>query len=233
MCPQMACSRRCIVTLVAFVCLFTTVHFQMSFQSPCIAGFKFTLVALIVLIIFCCILSSIDIVSNQIKVFIHDFIWSKWGLKWSKLWPVLCTFALVLVFYHEKYDSVLEKSKSLLSPFIICCVFYIRKENVQYNNSWDPWAPCVNSKKSVTQKKISFKKIIIVTDKPDPSLSIKEMPMLKFLCPSLIFVLIQTSLTLSRRRPWAKWKFFNHQLHGCKCMLVRLALTRVTTLSTH
>ena len=59
----------------------------------------------------------------------------------------------------------------------------------------------VHSKKSVTQNKISVKKIIIVTDKPDPSLSITQISMLKFSCPSLIFVLIQT---LSRRRLWAK-----------------------------
>ena len=153
--------------------------------------------------------------------------------KGSKLWPVLCTFALVLVFYHEKYDLALKrKSKSLL-PFIICCVFYIRKENVQYNNSWDPWVPSVHSKKSVTLNKISFKKENHNCDRQPRPYPITPISMLRFLCPSLIFVLIQTSLTLSRRRPWAKWKFFNHQLHGCKCMLVRLALTRVTTLSTH
>ena len=45
MSPQIACPRRCIVTLVAFVWLFSTVYFQMCFQSSCIGGCKVTLVA--------------------------------------------------------------------------------------------------------------------------------------------------------------------------------------------
>ena len=47
MCSQIACSRRCIVTLVAFVGLFFTVCFQMCSQSACIQGCKVSLVACI------------------------------------------------------------------------------------------------------------------------------------------------------------------------------------------
>ena len=39
--------RRCIVTLVAFICLFSTVRFQMSPQIACPRGSKFTLVAFV------------------------------------------------------------------------------------------------------------------------------------------------------------------------------------------
>ena len=45
MCPQMACLRGCIVTLVAFIWPFSTVSFQMCPQSTCMRGCKHTLVA--------------------------------------------------------------------------------------------------------------------------------------------------------------------------------------------
>ena len=45
MSPQVACTRRGIITLVAFVWLFSTVHFQMSPQIACLRGWKLTLVA--------------------------------------------------------------------------------------------------------------------------------------------------------------------------------------------
>ena len=45
MCPQMACLRRCIVTLVAFVWLFSTVRFQMCPQMACIGRCIVALVA--------------------------------------------------------------------------------------------------------------------------------------------------------------------------------------------
>ena len=35
MCPQNVCIRGCKITLVAFVCLFSTVHFKMSLQTAC------------------------------------------------------------------------------------------------------------------------------------------------------------------------------------------------------
>ena len=47
MLPQIACPRWCIVTLVAFVWLFPTVHFQMPPQSACIRRWIFTLVTFI------------------------------------------------------------------------------------------------------------------------------------------------------------------------------------------
>ena len=37
MCPQIACIRGCIITLVAFVCLFSTVSFQMYPQFTCLS----------------------------------------------------------------------------------------------------------------------------------------------------------------------------------------------------
>ena len=46
-CPQITCQRWCIVTLVAFVWLFPTVHFQMSPQMACMRGCIITLVALV------------------------------------------------------------------------------------------------------------------------------------------------------------------------------------------
>ena len=42
MCPQITCLRGCIVTLVAFVWLFSTVRFQMSLQIACLRGCKVT-----------------------------------------------------------------------------------------------------------------------------------------------------------------------------------------------
>ena len=45
--PQIAWIRRCIITLVAFVRLFSFVHFQMCPQSTCIRGCKITLVAFV------------------------------------------------------------------------------------------------------------------------------------------------------------------------------------------
>ena len=45
MCPQMACTRRSVVTMVAFVWLFSTVHFEMCPQNICMKGCKVTLVA--------------------------------------------------------------------------------------------------------------------------------------------------------------------------------------------
>ena len=47
MCPQIACPWGCIVTLVAFVGLFSTVRFQMCPQSTCIRGCILTLAAII------------------------------------------------------------------------------------------------------------------------------------------------------------------------------------------
>ena len=47
MCLQMVCMRGCIITLVAFVWLFSTVRFQMSPQSVCTGACIVTLVALV------------------------------------------------------------------------------------------------------------------------------------------------------------------------------------------
>ena len=47
MCPQTTCLRGCIVTLAAFVWLFSTVHLQMCLQSTCIWGCIITLVAVV------------------------------------------------------------------------------------------------------------------------------------------------------------------------------------------
>ena len=45
MCPQIACPSRCKVALVAFVWLFSTMRFQMSFQITCLRQCKTTLIA--------------------------------------------------------------------------------------------------------------------------------------------------------------------------------------------
>ena len=50
MCPQISCFRRCKVTLIAFVWLFSTVCFQMWLQSPSMCRCKVTLVAFIWLV---------------------------------------------------------------------------------------------------------------------------------------------------------------------------------------
>ena len=47
MCPQIACPRRCKVTLVAFVWLFSTVHFHVFPQMACLKGCKVTLVTFV------------------------------------------------------------------------------------------------------------------------------------------------------------------------------------------
>ena len=47
MSPQIGCKRRYIITLVAFVCLFSTVRVQMCPQIACIRGCKVTLVAFV------------------------------------------------------------------------------------------------------------------------------------------------------------------------------------------
>ena len=49
MCPQMACLRRGIVALVTFVCFFSTVCFHMSHQSACLNGCKVALVTFVFL----------------------------------------------------------------------------------------------------------------------------------------------------------------------------------------
>ena len=46
MCLHITCLRGCIVTLVAFVCLFSAVCFQMCLQSACMRGCKVTLLHL-------------------------------------------------------------------------------------------------------------------------------------------------------------------------------------------
>ena len=47
MCPHIACPRWCIVTLVAFVWLFSFGHFQMNSQIACTIGCIVTLVAFV------------------------------------------------------------------------------------------------------------------------------------------------------------------------------------------
>ena len=47
MSPQIACLSRCIVTLVAFIWLFSTVRFQMYPQNMCMGSCKVTLVAFV------------------------------------------------------------------------------------------------------------------------------------------------------------------------------------------
>ena len=48
-CPQVTCLRGCIFTLVAFVWLLSTVRFQMSPQSSCLSRHQLTLVAFVLL----------------------------------------------------------------------------------------------------------------------------------------------------------------------------------------
>ena len=69
MCPQITCMRRCIVTLVAFVWLFSTVCFQMFPQIACMSGCIFTLVA------FVRFFSTAweDVKSHWLHLF--DFVW--------------------------------------------------------------------------------------------------------------------------------------------------------------
>ena len=47
MCPQTVCPRGCIITLVAFVWLFSAVRFQMCPQSACLRECRITLVAFV------------------------------------------------------------------------------------------------------------------------------------------------------------------------------------------
>ena len=47
MCSQMTCLRGCIITLIAFVRLFSTVCFQMCSQIPCLDGCIITLAAFV------------------------------------------------------------------------------------------------------------------------------------------------------------------------------------------
>ena len=53
MSPKIACPRGCIVTLVAFVWLFSSVHFQMCPQTACIKG------CIVALIAFVCLFSTV------------------------------------------------------------------------------------------------------------------------------------------------------------------------------
>ena len=62
----MACMRGCIITLVAFVWLFSCVCFQMGPQMACLGGGKFTLVAF---------MSSVIIIKVVLaKIYIHHFL---------------------------------------------------------------------------------------------------------------------------------------------------------------
>ena len=47
MCPQITCQGGCIITLIAFVRLFSTVCFQMSPQMTCLRGSIFAMIALV------------------------------------------------------------------------------------------------------------------------------------------------------------------------------------------
>ena len=59
MSPQIVCLKRCIVTLVAFVCLFSIVRFQMCPQMDCLRRCKVTLVGFVWLFsTVCCQMSS-------------------------------------------------------------------------------------------------------------------------------------------------------------------------------
>ena len=72
MCPQIACLRGCIITLVAFVWLFPTVYFHMSFQMAFVRG---RIIALFTFVHFCDIFSpccgDFHILFAQAMVFNH------------------------------------------------------------------------------------------------------------------------------------------------------------------
>ena len=83
MSPQMACLRGCIITLVAFVWLFSTVHFQMFPQTARVSGCIITQVAMIRLF------SAVDFhmchqcgcLRENIALFLHFKVWI---LHWFK-----------------------------------------------------------------------------------------------------------------------------------------------------
>ena len=64
--PQIACFGRCIVTLIAFVLFFSTVHFQMSPEIICLNGCIITQAA------FVCLFST---VRSQMSLQITRIIW--------------------------------------------------------------------------------------------------------------------------------------------------------------
>ena len=84
MCPQIACPRGCIITLVAFVLLFSAVHLQVRFQTACIRRSVITLVAFSRLFCAVCLqISLLVILCFILRIFFIDIVLS--GLKILKV----------------------------------------------------------------------------------------------------------------------------------------------------
>ena len=74
--PQIACLRRCIVTLVTFVWFFSTVRFQMRPQMACLRGCIVTLVAFVWLFSTVCFQMRPQIAGLRTgKVALVTFVW--------------------------------------------------------------------------------------------------------------------------------------------------------------
>ena len=79
MSPQIVYTIGCVITLIAFVGLFSTVHFQMSPQIACTRGCIITLVAFLWLFTTLCF--QMD--SIIVKILIHNFKVSVLGQEWT------------------------------------------------------------------------------------------------------------------------------------------------------
>ena len=96
------------ITLVAFVWLFTTVRFQMSPQIACLRRFILTLVALFwlhVLTILCHILRSFFV--DTLKFFIHN-LWEEMGDTWPPRFALITDILWILFTQQKKRESVLS-----------------------------------------------------------------------------------------------------------------------------
>ena len=110
MCPQIACLRGCIVTLVAFVWLFSTVFFQMSPQIAFLNGCIVTLVTFVRLVSIVHLHMSFQMACIRWRI-VTLVAFLQMGL-WvfpQVFQPIRCIFALVtLVRYSVSHMLILD-----------------------------------------------------------------------------------------------------------------------------
>ena len=121
MCPQMACLRRCIVTLVAFVWLFSTVRFQMSPQISCLRR------CIVALVAFVWLFSSVRFqMSPQITclrrriVTLVSFVWLFSTVRFQMCPQIACVHIhiIAMVAFVWFFSTVLIKCSSKSPVFI-------------------------------------------------------------------------------------------------------------------
>ena len=150
MCPQIACLKGCIITQVAFVCLFSTVHFQMCLQSACITGFKITQVAFVCLfstVHFQMCLQSTCIRGCKITLvaFVELFSTVRFQMCPQMACMRRCKVTLVaFIWFQDLYICILQTKVIIVHLFfhcqcVLCCAQMIASNWSKY--IIDFWSP--------------------------------------------------------------------------------------------